>query len=604
MKAFALSLIALSAALGVPVFAAGGTFYEDQAPDTVDLTDLAERAWEPLMRWAEDRELYPRGSASPLAPNRGVLGPKYMEALPMIRVMTGTDRDIAREQAMLAGYDEETGEDGLFYTPPLDQMTEPWASVYGQGRMMLAWMAYYHLTKDEKYLDRIAKMAERMREIAIVKDDYAYYPTELIENAYFVFSIRKSGWKRTDEPRAIHKLREDQPLDMGNREGHQFDSKMGIPAYIGGALRGFPRWYVMSKDAGTLELSEKLVRFLVKPEMWQAFGRPAEFGGAPRAHYSGHLHAHTIALRGILDHAQVVNDRSLMDFVKSGYEWTREFGIAEIGWVPEWTNNNFCEGCQIADVVALAIHLSDLGVGDYWEDVDRTVRNQLIESQQVCDLPDVNGKWAAAATPTMMLDRDGSSCCTPNCAQAVYYAWESIIRFNAGRATVNLLLNRASPWMDVHSYLPYEGKVVLKNKQAEHVAVRIPLWVDKGAVRCRVGETSVDPAWLGNYLLIDALEKDSIVTVEFPMVERTMKVPPLTGTHDGGAGPVHGIEYTIHFKGNTVIDIGPRFDGWNKGKGPKSIVQTYQRDHYRSDQAPMKTKRQYVSDVLIPWQPE
>ncbi len=90
-----------------------------------------------------------------------------------------------------------------------------------------------------------------------------------------------------------------------------------------------------------------------------------EFGGAPWAHYSGHLHAHTIALREILDHAQVVNDRSLMDFVKSGYEWTREFGIAEIGWVPEWTNNNFCEGCQISDVVALAIHLSDLCVGAF-----------------------------------------------------------------------------------------------------------------------------------------------------------------------------------------------------------------------------------------------
>ena len=27
----------------------------------------------------------------------------------------------------------------------------------------------------------------------------------------------------------------------------------------------------------------------------------------------------------------------------------------------------------------------------------------------------------------------------------------------------NLLLNRASPWMDIDSYIPYEGKVVLKN---------------------------------------------------------------------------------------------------------------------------------------------
>ena len=31
---------------------------------------------------------------------------------------------------------------------------------------------------------------------------------------------------------------------------------------------------------------------------------------------------------------------------------------------------------------------------------------------------------------------------------------------------MNLLLNRASPWIDVDSYLPYEGRVQLKNKTA------------------------------------------------------------------------------------------------------------------------------------------
>ena len=57
-------------------------------------------------------------------------------------------------------------------------------------------------------------------------------------------------------------------------------------------------------------------------------------------------------------------------------------------------------------------------------------------------------------------------CCSGNGTQAMYYAWHSTVRFKDAVATVNLLLNRASPWMDVSSYLPYEGKVVLKNKQA------------------------------------------------------------------------------------------------------------------------------------------
>ena len=37
------------------------------------------------------------------------------------------------------------------------------------------------------------------------------------------------------------------------------------------------------------------------------------------------------------------------------------------------------EGCRAGDVVALAIQLTDAGVGDYWDDVDNYFRNGLIE---------------------------------------------------------------------------------------------------------------------------------------------------------------------------------------------------------------------------------
>ena len=51
-------------------------------------------------------------------------------------------------------------------------------------------------------------------------------------------------------------------------------------------------------------------------------------------------------------------------------------------------------------------------------------------------------------------------CCTANGAVGLYYAWHGITRFDqsSGTATVNLLLNRAAPWLDVDSWLPYEGR--------------------------------------------------------------------------------------------------------------------------------------------------
>ena len=39
----------------------------------------------------------------------------------------------------------------------------------------------------------------------------------------------------------------------------------------------------------------------------------------------------------------------------------------------------------------------------------------------------------------------------------MYYAWDSIVTQSGNEVRVNLHLNRASPWLDVHSHLPYEG---------------------------------------------------------------------------------------------------------------------------------------------------
>jgi hypothetical protein len=35
----------------------------------------------------------------------------------------------------------------------------------------------------------------------------------------------------------------------------------------------------------------------------------------------------------------------------------------------------------VGDMVGLGIRLSDAGLGDYWDDVDAVVRNQLVEQQ-------------------------------------------------------------------------------------------------------------------------------------------------------------------------------------------------------------------------------
>ena len=54
---------------------------------------------------------------------------------------------------------------------------------------------------------------------------------------------------------------------------------------------------------------------------------------------------------------------------------------------------------------------------------------------------------------------------------------DSIVTGEGNRARVDLLLDRASEWVDVDSYLPFEGKVVLKIKTVNSAEVRRPEWV-------------------------------------------------------------------------------------------------------------------------------
>src|SRR5207247_8972671 len=81
-------------------------------------------------------------------------------------------------------------------------------------------------------------------------------------------------------------------------------------------------------------------------------------------------------------------------------------------------------------------------------------------------------------------------CCSANGSIGLYYAWEGITRFSDGVATVNLFLNRASAWMDVDSYLPYEGKVELHNKQTTVPLVSIRNWIDIDATKSYLNSSS------------------------------------------------------------------------------------------------------------------
>ena len=262
--------------------------------------------------------------------------------------------------------------------------------------------------------------------------------------------------------------------------------------------------------------------------------------------------------------------------------------------------------------------MSYYGVGDYWEDVDQYIRNHGIEMQltpeDISWLQNrIKGKSAAPKHPSeihedVILGNMGSYanhvppyksstslCCSPHGNMGLFYAWDGILRHNDGVIRVNLLLNRASPWMDVDSYLPFEGKVVLKNKTAREVFVRIPLWVKKENVNVSCNGSVQKNRWLDQYVRISNLKPSDVITINFPVEQRVEEwTKPNHGPFLIGAIP-GGTKFKIRFRGNTVVNITPNL------MSDDSPLYRNRPEKYKADKAPMKKVKRYMTPAVLKW---
>ena len=590
-----------------------GIRYGAEVPDTLDLADRAQLAIGALTRHLNPEANYGVGDDA----GSLYLAAKFAEALPMMRAMCGDSVDLDVEREMMKSLVSLIDEDGLLYTPPNTQArrggaadgreyaetNEAHTSPYGNARLMQAMLFWHQRDGDPAWLERVQRMSDGLRKVAVFKDDYAYYPDGGVA---FDFSyLKESGYRDTEEPSTAS------------------DGFEGAALFYNcNQIGALCLWHATSGDSRALDLARRLTRFVLKPRFWQMESSP-DVDGAERGHWQGHFHERMITLRALLWFSMVTKDWRLKEFVRSSYEHSRNYGLARIGWNPGWTgahplhrNERVCEACGIAGQVGLAVRLSQAGLGDYWDDVDGYVRNQLIE-QQFVD-PDLIERARSTSYPesrnwlggfcgtgrvTSLNNGYPARCCRGNGAQGLYRAWDGIVSCKEGAAQVNLLLNRSSPWLDINSYLPYEGRVVIHNKQARTVAVRLPGWVDREAVESSVGGRRATPAHVANYLVFEGVRERTELTVEFPIMEETVEYTVADGVYSDGVDrpSLPATRYRCLFKGNTLVDITPRDARKHLSRPEQVPYPIYLRDRYRGNRAPMRHVTRYVAPFHIAW---
>jgi hypothetical protein len=135
------------------------------------------------------------------------------------------------------------------------------------------------------------------------------------------------------------------------------------------------------------------------------------------------------------------------------------------------------------------------------------------------------------------------------------------------------------------SYLPYEGKVVIRNKGASGVAIRVPSWVDARTLRCDLDGVRCEPDRIGRYLNVHGLPIDAVLTLTFPVTEKSM-------TYTVNANTQWEQQYTCQFRGSTLVDISPRDQA-------ATSYPLYQRSHMRRTVTPMRQVQRFVPTRMV-----
>lgn len=586
------SLQARAAAVDPAAIAPVGERYEVTVPDTLDLAERGRLAVHGLTSF-----LNPVGAGGDPEAVMGPYGHAYFNANPayMTDIPGGPPNwgKIAEGLILarrMSGSTENLETDARMLNGMLAWMRRPIAPPTPLSRAMIALMLVQEDSPNADLRGAIDEMAQR--HVEQVKRDEGVYFHEQYDGNATALGVVGWGW---------------------------------MPFIQGTAIRALTRWGQVSGQPQYVSQSKELADTLLQPRFWAPEAAPKVVVPAEHGHFSGHHHSYTQGLLGLLAYAEASNNARVEAFVRDSYEYMRCYGIARIGL--------FGEGCTVGDMTKLAIGMSRAGIGDYWEDVDQYVRNHLVELQMtdrqalleaVESMPAGRGMndtvqgpflpeqdstentidrnigvfFSDAAHPALIPEHNllYTICCTGNCVPALYAAWEAIVTEDHGHAQVNLLLNRASPWLDVDSYLPFEGKVVVRNTSARVISIRLPRWVDKAAVQVDAPEHALPSSWLGRYLVLPETHRGDVITVTFPMVETTETYTlkwrqsefwkESTDPGPNWQADESPLKYVFHLRGNTVVDIEPR----PEGRG----FPLYRREHLKTSTAPMKTVERFV----------
>lgn len=345
------------------------------------------------------------------------------------------------------------------------------------------------------------------------------------------------------------------------------------------------RYWELTGDVEALEFARALARGTVD-------GLQANLGPRrirPDGSFGDHTHLHTHEIWGVAHVGASLRDPRLFEWARRAYEYVRSRGT-DYGWFPErmilqgeksWDGFpervHISETCVTGDMVGTAACLAQGGYPEYWDHVERYVRN-YIRGTQFIMTPKIEAylrkQWQGkpeseiqaalaaigryqGACGAMMGVNGGPErwspcgCCAPEAMRAIYTAWKNAAVEDARGVWVNMSLNRETPAVTVRSFLPDVGRLSATPHKQGDFYLRPPSWAPRDKVQAFRAGKSVTPAWQDDYVLFTAAASGEELTIAYPLPEFSQKV--------GVGGKLEEQRpYQVRWRGNTCLGVEPR----------------------------------------------
>ncbi len=548
--------------------------YKEQLtrPDTLNLADSAQLALNAMIGVAdEDKGGIPFFSgffaADPAWMSHGNWDygsshGRLIDAMTLVRAMTGTDKGIETENQYKANFLSFFHQDGLSYRQntfsasfiaSCDAPFRESASMIDQRAVILGLTTWLIDQGDESIKAIADRHVAALKRIARKERTSWYYPAS---------EYTDTGWPSFDA--VVTRLCPD-PCAMWGRQ-----------------VNPLLRYHRFTGSQDAFELCENFVANIV--DRSGAFLPDGSWNGG-LGFRNGHFHTRMGTLVSLARFAEFTHDAELLNWVKKCYDWGLSRSTS-FGWTPGDLEDQGYEHetCTLVDAIGTAITLAKGGYTAYWSVAERFLRNHLTQAQVTDsswihqydkkdrDIPGdktfyrvgerLLGAFAGYASPNDFVYSgvkgrghimDVQTCCVASGARGLYNGWNNIVTTERNRTSINLLLNRKTEAVTVHSFLPHQGRVVVSaQKNLDELCIRIPEDVAYGAVKVFFDE-SVEPIsgrdipWIKNcFILLKGIKDGQQIRVEFPVNRRSTTERAVDD------------EYQVEWAGDTVIGIEPK----------------------------------------------